>query len=278
MPGTLHVVATPIGNLEDITFRAVRVLRDVTVIAAEDTRRTAKLLARYDIHTPTISYHEHNWRARTPQLLRRLRDGTDVALVSDAGTPAISDPGAELVRACVDEGLAVDPVPGVSAPLAAAVASGFPLIPLSIYGFTPARSKDRIAWLSRVKSVEHAFCFFESPLRIAAALEDMAAILVERPICVAREVTKVHQQFLRGPAASVRARLTSTKGEFTVVVGPLHIDDHQEIWATDQEVAAEFARLADSGPGSRREAINMLAKARNMSSRAVYEAIERAKK
>jgi 16S rRNA (cytidine1402-2'-O)-methyltransferase len=143
MSGTLFVVATPIGNLEDITLRALRVLREVAVIAAEDTRRTAKLLAHYAITTPTVSFHQHNTRTRVPQLLARLNRGETVAVVSDAGTPGISDPGLELIQACWDGGISIDPIPGASAPLAAAVASGFPLEPLTIFGFAPARAQAR---------------------------------------------------------------------------------------------------------------------------------------
>src|SRR5688572_503342 len=143
MSGTLFVVATPIGNLEDVTLRALRVLQTVVLIAAEDTRRTARLLSRHGISTPTLSFHEHNTRSRIPQLLARLKAGDSIALVTDAGTPGVSDPGAELVAACVEAGIEIDPVPGVSAPLAAAIASGFPLVPLTIFGFAPARSKDR---------------------------------------------------------------------------------------------------------------------------------------
>ncbi len=149
MSGTLFVVATPIGNLEDITLRALRVLREADVIAAEDTRRTAKLLAHYSIATSALSFHAHNTRSRLPQLLARLERGEAVALVSDAGTPGISDPGIELIQACWGKGIPVDPVPGASAPLAAAVASGFPLEPLTIFGFVPARSKARIEWWAR---------------------------------------------------------------------------------------------------------------------------------
>jgi len=150
MSGTLFVVATPIGNLEDITLRALRVMREADLIAAEDTRRTAKLLNHYAISTPTISFHEHNSRTRVPQLLARLKTGGKIALVSDAGTPGIADPGIALVQACWQHGVHVDPVPGASAPLAAAVASGFPLEPLTFCGFVPARAKDRDAWLQRL--------------------------------------------------------------------------------------------------------------------------------
>ncbi len=167
MSGTLFVVATPIGNLEDVTLRALRVLRTVDLIAAEDTRRTARLLAHHGISTPTLSFHQHNTRGRVPQLVARLQQGASIALVTDAGTPGVSDPGVELVQACVTVGIVVDPVPGVSAPLAAAIGSGFPVIPLTVLGFAPARSKDRLRWLKNVSAIENTVTFFETPHRIA---------------------------------------------------------------------------------------------------------------
>src|SRR5687767_6742517 len=220
MPGILHVVATPIGNLEDITLRALRVLREVTLIAAEDTRRTAKLLTHHGISTPTLSFHEHNAHDRIPQLLARLAAGEAVAVVTDAGTPGVSDPGAELVHACVAAGVPVDPVPGASAPLTAVIASGFPVLPLLIHGFAPSRSKDRTSFLRTISSVESTVTFFESPHRIAATLSEAAAFWGERPIMLGRELTKLHQQFLYGTAADLASRLTNPRGEFTVVVGP----------------------------------------------------------
>ena len=162
MSGTLFVVATPIGNLEDITLRALRVLREVDVIAAEDTRRTAKLLARYSISTSTVSFHEHNTRTRIPQLLARLEAGASIALVTDAGTPGISDPGSALIDACWRKAITVDPIPGASAPVTAAVTSGFPLEPLTIFGFVPARSKDRKRWMERARTISKTFTFFEN--------------------------------------------------------------------------------------------------------------------
>lgn len=278
MPGTLHVVATPIGNLEDVTLRAVAVLRVVAVIAAEDTRRTAKLLARYGIATPTVSYHEHNSRSRMPQLLDRLQAGGDVALVTDAGTPGISDPGAELVRACAAAGIPVNPVPGVSAPLAAAVASGFPLIPFSIYGFAPSRSKDRVAWLEHLASVPHTFSFFEAPSRIERTLADTARVLVERQMLVARELTKTHQEFLRGPSNAILSQLGSTKGEFTVVVGPALSPVTQAVEISDEEIAVEFGVMTNSGRSGRRDAISSLARRYSLPARTVYAAIERGRK
>src|SRR5436190_1862936 len=166
MPGTLFVVATPIGNLEDITVRALRVLGEVAVIAAEDTRRTAHLLARHAISTPTTSLHEHNESKKTPALIARLQNGEDVALVSDAGTPTISDPGSHLIRQTIDAGLTVVPIPGPSAAMAALAVSGFPTGTFAFLGFPPVRAKDRIEWFKRLKSIGGTVVFFEAPHRI----------------------------------------------------------------------------------------------------------------
>src|SRR3989442_10293972 len=220
MSGTLFVVATPIGNLEDVTLRAIRVLRTVAVIAAEDTRHTAKLLAHYGVETRTVSFHEHNTRSRVPQLLARLERGEDVALVSDAGTPSVSDPGLELVQACIRHGVTIDVVPGPSAPLTALVASGFPTSPVTMFGFAPARSKDRSRFLQTVQEIPHTVVFFEAPHRIRDLLKEAASILVERPIVVARELTKVHQEMIRGSFPEILEALTTPRGELTVVVGP----------------------------------------------------------
>ena len=278
MPGTLFVVATPIGNLEDITLRALRVLREVQVIAAEDTRRTARLLARHAISTPTLSFHEHNTRTRLPQLIGRLQRGESVALVTDAGTPGISDPGTELVHACIEAGVTVDPIPGVSAPLAAAVASGFPLMPLTILGFPPQRSKDRTNWFKTLSEVSNTVTFFEAPHRVAQTLRDVAGIWGDRPIMVARELTKVHQEFLRGTASEVSVQLRSVpKGEFTIVIGPLPKIDVSGPQPDDDSIAKEFWRITESGDMTRREAVSATAKQLGLPARDVYAAIERGK-
>ena len=197
MSGTLFVVATPIGNLEDITLRALRVLREADVIAAEDTRRTAKLLTHYSISTPALSFHEHNTRTRIPQLLARLEAGAGVALVTDAGTPGISDPGGELIEACWEKGITIDPVPGASAPVTAAVVLGFPLDPFTIFGFVPALAKDRKLWVLRAQAVNETFTFFETPHRVLQTLSEVSVYFGDRPILVAREMTKRHQQLIR---------------------------------------------------------------------------------
>ncbi|HFC08658.1 MAG TPA: 16S rRNA (cytidine(1402)-2'-O)-methyltransferase [Chloroflexi bacterium] len=218
---TLYLVSTPIGNLEDITLRALRVLREVTLIAAEDTRRTQKLLNHYDIHTPLISYHEHNQRRRERRLLEALAQG-DVALVSDAGTPLINDPGAALVQAALKSGHRVMPIPGPSAPLAALVASGLPTEAFLYLGYLPRKSAARRAFLQSVADLPYTLIFLETPQRLQAALDDLAAVLgPQRPLTVARELTKQHEDFLRGTAAEAQSHFAvhPPRGEFVLVVG-----------------------------------------------------------
>jgi len=254
MPGTLHIVATPIGNLEDISLRAVRVLGEVALIAAEDTRRTARLLEHYGIQTPTLSYHEHNCRSRLPQLMRRLEDGASIALVTDAGTPGISDPGTELVDECLQRGIPVDPIPGASALLAAVMASGFTLTPLTWLGFSPHRAKDLERWYRAIEVIPHAVCFLESPHRIEASLEMAGSVLGDRPMFVARELTKAHQELVRAPSRGILSLLRSRKGEFTVVVGPREAAPSIQIAASDAEILIEFGQMEETGafPSKRR--------------------------
>ncbi|MGH9370148.1 MAG: 16S rRNA (cytidine(1402)-2'-O)-methyltransferase, partial [Vicinamibacterales bacterium] len=202
MPGILYVVATPIGNLEDLTFRALRVLRDVAVIAAEDTRRTARLLQHYSISTPTTSLHEHNERARVPKLIARLQSGESVALVSDAGTPSISDPGVLMVSAAHATGIRVEPVPGASAVVAAVSASGLPGSEVLFLGFPPSRSRARKKWLRELASERRLLVFYEAPHRIRETLSDIRDILGERVLAVARELTKSHEELVVQPISA----------------------------------------------------------------------------
>ena len=277
--GTLFVVATPIGNLEDITLRALRVLREVDVIAAEDTRRTAKLLAHHAIRTSTVSFHAHNSRSRIPQLLARLEAGQRIAVVTDAGTPGVSDPGVELVRACIEAGIPVDPSPGASAPLAAAIASGFPLEPLTLLGFPPTKAKDRSAWFAEASLLSGTLCFFEAPHRIARTLAEATQYFGDRPIVVGRELTKLHQEFLRGTAQELASRLTAPRGEFTVVVSPGETAGTIEASpVSDEQLAAEFGQDTETAGLRRREAVARLARRYGRPVRDVYAAIERGKK
>jgi 16S rRNA (cytidine1402-2'-O)-methyltransferase len=279
MSGTLYVVATPIGNLEDITLRALRVLREVDVIAAEDTRRTAGLLRHHGIATPTISFHEHNTRSRVPQLVSRLEAGESVAVVTDAGTPGVSDPGLELVQAAIDQGIPVDSIPGASAPLAALIASGFPMVPFTFLGFAPSRAKARTEWLAEAAKIPHTFSFFEAPHRIQAILGQVGILFGERPMFAARELTKLHQEFIRGTAKELSERLSAARGEFTIVVGPQDKSPETNVLElTDADVVREFWRITENGGGSRRQIVSELAKRSGRSAKDVYSAIERAKK
>jgi 16S rRNA (cytidine1402-2'-O)-methyltransferase len=277
MSGTLFVVATPIGNLEDITLRALRVLREADVIAAEDTRRTAKLLAHYSITTPALSFHAHNTRSRIPQLLAKLEAGKAVALVSDAGTPGISDPGTELIQACWDKSIPVDPIPGASAPLAAAVASGFGLDPLTIFGFVPARAKDRKAWMSRLQAVNETLTFFETPHRIQQTLTEIPHYFGNRPIMVARELTKRHQELIRFENAAIIGRMPESKGEFTLVVGPRTTTETAPAVGSDQLIYKDFCRLTSGPEMGRRAIVSALAKKYGRSAKEVYGIVERLK-
>jgi 16S rRNA (cytidine1402-2'-O)-methyltransferase len=218
--GTLYLVSTPIGNLEDITLRALRILREVPLIAAEDTRHTRRLLTHHAIDTPCISYHEHNKRARQDELLDALARG-DVALVSDAGTPALSDPGYELVCACIAADIPVSPIPGPSAPLAALVAAGLPTESFVYLGFLPRRNAERRAIFSRFAALPATLICFESPHRLAAALADALAALGDRPAVVARELTKLHEEFVRLPLSAAQRHFAAhpPRGECTLLIG-----------------------------------------------------------
>ena len=219
-PGSLYLCATPIGNLEDVTLRALRIMREVSLIAAEDTRHTRKLLSRYDIHTPLTSYHEHNKREKGPKLVAQLKEGKDIALVSDAGTPGISDPGQELVLLAVEEGLTVIPVPGASAVIAALTSSGLSTGRFAFEGFLPRVRKERNKVLNQIVAEERTFVFYESPQRIMKTLQEILAFAGDRNIVVARELTKVHEEILRGQISQIieHFRGHSPKGEFTVVL------------------------------------------------------------
>lgn len=221
MAGTLYLIATPIGNLEDITHRAVRLLGEVEVIACEDTRHTKKLLNHYGINTRTISYHEHNERERSRELIERLRSGADVAVVSDAGTPGISDPGFRLARIAINSGVQVVPVPGASALISALVASGLPTDEFFFCGFLPARSGARRARLAQLRSLPATLIFYEGPHRIAATLKDALEILGERQAVVARELTKMHEEIARGSLSELTARFSSpenARGEMVLII------------------------------------------------------------
>jgi 16S rRNA (cytidine1402-2'-O)-methyltransferase len=218
--GTLYIVATPIGNLEDITLRAIRVLKEADIIAAEDTRHTRKLLDRYDIGTSLTSYHDHNKEEKAPVLVAKLLDGKNVALVSDAGTPGISDPGYFLINLAIHQNTPVVPIPGATAAIAALSISGLPTDSFVFEGFLPSKQGARTKRLEEIATEKRTMIFYEAPHRIVRTIEDMATVLGERKAVVTRELTKVYEEAIRGTLSEVLARLKSgtTKGEFTIII------------------------------------------------------------
>ncbi len=247
MPGTLYLVATPIGNLADITHRALQVLRDVELIACEDTRHTRKLLQHYGVTTKTVSYHEHNEQQRAAELIDLLRQGSDVAVVSDAGTPSISDPGFRLVRAAIENEIAVVPVPGPSALISALIAAGLPTDEFFFAGFLPAKSNARRARLNELRSVPGTLIFYEAPHRLAATLKDAYEILGEREAVVARELTKLHEEIRRGRLSQLTAdytEKTDVRGEIVVLIDRTVIG---ETVTSDQSVTALVNQFEQEG-------------------------------
>jgi len=273
MAGILYVVATPIGNLEDVTLRALRVLRDVSLVAAEDTRRTARLLQHYSISTPATSLHEHNEREKTPKLIERLARGESIALVSDAGTPVVSDPGETLIAAARNAGVRVESIPGPSAVMAAIAASGLPAREFCFVGFPPHRSKDRREWLRRLLSESRLVVFFEAPHRIIGTLTDIAAVAgASRVIGVARELTKIHEELVVQPISALLLRFVDPVGEFTVLLppgGPADIAARPE--PTEESLGLEFGELTKNKRLKRREALKILADRHGLTVNQLYK-------
>ncbi len=255
------MVATPIGNLEDITLRALRILGEVDLIACEDTRHTGKLLAHYQISTPTSSYHEHNEHQRTGWLVERLESGMDIALVSDAGTPSISDPGYRLVRAALERGFHVSPIPGPCAIISALSISGRPTDSFAFLGFLPGRRTARRTRLRALRSESRTLLFFESPLRLASTLSDIDEILNSQEVTVAREMTKLHEQLVTGSAAELASLFRSRRprGEAVVVVEKASSEPEAAESLSDRELDRRFEGLVHQGL-SKKEAIKKLAK------------------
>jgi 16S rRNA (cytidine1402-2'-O)-methyltransferase len=248
MPGTLYVVATPIGNLADITQRAIQVLNDVDLIACEDTRHTRKLLQHFAIQTRMISYHEHNEKQRSEELIKRLRDGNNIAVVSDAGTPAISDPGFRLVRRAIENEITVVPVPGPSALITALAAAGLPTDEFFFAGFLPARISARQARLRELGSIPGTLIFYEAPHRLASTLKDAHQILGERKAVVARELTKLHEELRRGRLSELAAHYSADenpRGEIVLLIDRTVLDgevDQSSHKRSVAEIVAEFEK------------------------------------
>ncbi|HET9416178.1 MAG TPA: 16S rRNA (cytidine(1402)-2'-O)-methyltransferase [Candidatus Limnocylindria bacterium] len=270
--GTLHLVAVPIGNPADISLRALEVLRSVSIVAAEDTRHFTTLARHHGIDAPTLSYHDHNEQARVPQLLARLAAGEDVALVSDAGTPLVSDPGYRLVRAVIDAGIGLTVVPGPSAVATALAGSGLPPHPYRFLGFLPRTAAARRAALERVATDEATLIAFEAPRRLADALRDVHAVLGDRPACLARNLTKAHERWQRGPLSELIAELEAegdVRGECTIVVGGA------EAGAATAADAEADARLLMEGGAPARAVQDLLTRRYGLAKRDAYALVLR---
>ena len=277
MSGTLYLVATPIGNLDDITHRAVRILSEVDLIACEDTRHTRKLLNHLKITNSILSYHEHNEVARTTQLLNKLEQAMNIALVSDAGTPLVSDPGYHLVRKALKKGIPVVPIPGPSAVLTALAASGLPSDSFHFFGFMPSRATQRRKVIGELKDINTTVILYEAPHRILDTLADIDKLLGDRPVVVAREMTKLHEEFLRGTAAEIKKELasrSSVKGEFTVLIATAIRKPKTE--APPNEVKEAVIALMNQGI-SRMDAMKSVAREHGLSKSAIYRIMEEAK-
>jgi 16S rRNA (cytidine1402-2'-O)-methyltransferase len=270
--GALYIVATPIGNLEDITLRAIRVLKEVSIIAAEDTRRTRKLLGAYQISTPMTSLYDRIEDRKSSVLISKMNEGMDVAIVSDAGTPGISDPGYVLVSKAIAEGIEIIPVPGASAVVTALSVSGLPMDSFAFYGFLPSRSGRRKQFLSTLMDEAKTLVFYESPKRLIESLRDIGEVLGDRNVVVLREMTKVFEEIMRGTVGEVINQLQGrvVKGEVTLVIGrrgkisPSFSDD---------EILAKFEELWKSSGSSRRDIIEKLAKELGIPKKRVYRLV-----
>nr|WP_157324540.1 16S rRNA (cytidine(1402)-2'-O)-methyltransferase [Paenibacillus anseongense] len=272
------MVATPIGNLEDMTFRAIRILKEVNLIAAEDTRQTRKLLTHFEIATRIVSYHEHNKQASGPELVRLLLEGQSIALVSDAGLPAISDPGYDLVRMAVEQGAPVVPVPGANAALSALIASGLPTERFTFVGFLPREKKDQTKVLEGLQHVQDTLLFYESPHRVDKTLARMAEVWgPERRVCLARELTKRYEEFLRGTIAECLEHLAQhpPQGEYCVIAEGASAESAKEAadgWWEAMSLGEHVEHYEGQG-SDRKEAMKQVASDRGLSKRDVYNAL-----
>jgi 16S rRNA (cytidine1402-2'-O)-methyltransferase len=273
--GCLYLVGTPIGNLEDITLRALRILKEADQIACEDTRHTQKLLSHYEIHRPLVSYHEHNEMTRAPELIVALEQGAKIALVSDAGTPLVSDPGHRLVTLCLRHHVPIVPIPGPSALLASLSASGLPNEEFLFVGFLPARSGERRRALERLRIEDRTIILYEAPHRIAECVADAREVLGNRAACLAREVTKLHEEFRRGKLSELSASLDErpARGEITLLIGPEADADVRTQANSAQSLADRVEELIRQAKLDRKEALKLAAKERGLTRRAAYDVL-----
>ena len=272
MAGKLYLVATPIGNLEDITLRALKVLKEVDLIAAEDTRHTLGLLNHFEIAKPLVSYYKQNEFTRSEQLVEKLKSGKNIAIVSDAGTPGISDPGEQIVKVAIEEGIEIVPVPGACAFVNALIASGMNTREFEFIGFLSAMKKDRKEKLEELKYDTKTLIFYEAPHKLKSTLLDMLEILGDRNIVLARELTKIHEEFLRGRISEILEKIEEIKGEFVVIVEGSGVSKKDiELEDLNQRSLEEQYEFYEKQKMSKKEIIKQIAKNRNVNKNEIYQ-------
>lgn len=272
MSGTLYLVATPIGNLEDITFRAIRILKEVDLIAAEDTRQTLKLLNHYEINKPLISYHRHNEEVKQEVLIQKLKEGQNIALVSDAGTPVISDPGEVIVKEALKENIKVIPIPGACALINALIASGLDTKEFSFYGFLSLNKKLRKEKLQEIKKENKTIILYEAPHKLTSTLKDLSEILEDRKIVVARELTKIHEEFLRGTASEILENYPEPKGEHIILIEGSKIKEETEEQKNIKEMTIEeHYKYYEKQGFTKNEIIKKIAKDKGVNKNEIYQ-------
>lgn len=269
--GILYIIATPIGNLEDITLRAIRILKEVDLIAAEDTRHTLKLLNHLEISKPLISYHRHNEEIRTEELIKELKTGKNIGLVSDAGTPGICDPGEEIIKKCIEESIKVVPIPGACAMINALITSGISTKEFIFLGFLPLNKKSRKEKLEEIKNANKTIILYEAPHKLKSTLNDLNLILEDRSVVLARELTKIHEEYIRGTVKELMEKTDNLKGEMILIIEKNNKDNKEELNSLNNLTLEEHYNFYEKNGLNKKEIIKKIAKDRNVSKNEIYQ-------
>ena len=269
--GNLYIIATPIGNIEDITLRAIRILKEVDLIAAEDTRHTLKLLNHLEISKPLISYHRHNEEIRTEELIKELKTGKNIGLVSDAGTPGICDPGEEIIKKCIEESIKVVPIPGACAMINALITSGISTKEFIFLGFLPLNKKSRKEKLEEIKNANKTIILYEAPHKLKNTLNDLSDILQSREVVLARELTKIHEEYIRGTVKELMEKTDNLKGEMILIIEKNNKDNEEELNSLNNLTLEEHYNFYEKRGLNKKEIIKKIAKDRNVSKNEIYQ-------
>ena len=269
--GNLYIIATPIGNLEDITLRAIRILKEVDLIAAEDIRHTLKLLNHLEISKPLISYHRHNEEIRTKELIKELKTGKNIGLVSDAGTPGICDPGEEIIKKCIEESIKVVPIPGACAMINALITSGISTKEFIFLGFLPLNKKSRKEKLEEIKNANKTIILYEAPHKLKNTLNDLSDILQSREVVLARELTKIHEEYIRGTVKELMEKTDNLKGEMILIIEKNNKDNEEELNSLNNLTLEEHYNFYEKRGLNKKEIIKKIAKDRNVSKNEIYQ-------